>query len=136
MFNLDRARQIASNRCIVFLACALAMSGCGGGSRSGFVNTTISVYLPISTVTILAGGRSTSVPVQIKSTSETALVAVGGLPAGVQVDYAATDTNPSGSLTFSAIASAKLGTYMPIVNVQSANQSTSTTFTLIVKASQ
>jgi hypothetical protein len=74
------------------------------------------------------------VPIQIGSTSETAVVSVGALPGGVQATYAASDTNPSGSLAFTANTSAVPGTYEPIVTVNSANQIASVNLTLIVKS--
>jgi hypothetical protein len=55
------------------------------------------------------------------------------LPTGIQATYAATDTNPSGLLTFMATThAAAVGTYMPIVTVDSAGQTASLTFTLTV----
>jgi hypothetical protein len=73
-----------------------------------------------------------SVPIQIDSTSETATVSLNGLPGGVQGNYAASDTNPSGSLTFTATSTAMTGTYMPIVSVMSAGQTATTQFTLVI----
>ena len=93
----------------------------------------ISVSLPISTVTITRNGNSAIIPIQINSTSETAIVMVGGLPGGVSEKYSSTDTNPSGTLAFMANGSAMTGTFMPIVSVQSAGSTASTGFTLIVK---
>jgi hypothetical protein len=93
----------------------------------------ITVSLPISTVAVTRGGGAVTVPIQIGSTSETALVSVEGLPGGVQATYAASDTNPSGTLSFLANASAVPGTYMPAVVVTSANQTASLGFTLTVK---
>jgi hypothetical protein len=95
----------------------------------------ISVALPIATVVLTQNGAQASIPIQITSTSETALVMVGGLPAGVSETYAASDTNPSGTLTFGANGSAPLGTFMPIVKVMSAGQNAAANFTLIVKMS-
>jgi hypothetical protein len=111
----------------------LALSGCGGGGGN-MTQAPITVYLPISTVVLSQGGAQTNVPIQIGSTSETAVVAVEGLPAGVKATYAASDTNPSGTLTFTANASAVVGTYMPVVAVNSAGQMASKSFTLIVKS--
>lgn len=125
------------NRCVGFVASALFLTGCGGGSAgtgSMFVQMPISVSLPISTIVLSKNGPTVIVPIQIKSTSETALVAVSPLPAGVQEKYSFSDTNPSGTLAFSANSTTPAGTYMPIVTVMSANQSASTSFTLIVKA--
>jgi hypothetical protein len=109
----------------------LVLAGCGGGGGN-LVQQPIRVSLPVSTITVAIGARPLSVPIQIVSTSETAVVTVGGLPAGVLVSYAASDTNPSGSLTFSAGTTAMPGTTMPFVTVNSAGQTTSTSFTLIV----
>ncbi len=81
----------------------------------------------------MPAGSPVIVPIQIDSTSETATVFFSGLPGGVQEMYAATDTNPSGSLTFTATSSAMTGTYMPIVTVSSAGQTATTQITLIVK---
>jgi hypothetical protein len=120
------------------VATTLTLAGCGGGSAgtgSMFTQMPISVSLPVSTIVVSKNGTTVTVPIQIQSTSETALVAVSGLPAGVQEKYSFTDTNPSGTLTFSANATSPTGTYTPIVTVMSANQTASTGFTLIVKAS-
>lgn len=121
------------------LPCALclASAGCGGGngaSNEMLTQNPVTVFLPISTVVVTVGGIQVSVPIQIKSTSETALVSVTGLPAGVQERYAASDTNPSGTMTFTAAGTAPTGTRMPIVTVISAGQTVNTPFTLIVKA--
>jgi hypothetical protein len=94
----------------------------------------ISVFLPISTVVVSQGGSPVIIPIQIESTSETALVSVNGLPAGVQVTYASSDTNPSGTLSFMASTATPPGTYSPTVGVNSAGQMTSTGLTLIVNA--
>lgn len=106
--------------------------GCGG--RAGFTTPApLKVNLPISTVVVMPAGSSVTVPIQIDSTSETALVALNGLPGGVQEKYAASDTNPSGSLTFTATSMATTGTYMPIVTVMSAGQTATAQFTLVVR---
>jgi hypothetical protein len=123
---------------IGFFAFALSLTGCGGGSAANgsmFTQMPISVSLPISTVVVSKNGPTVIIPIQIKSTSETALVAVAPLPAGVQEKYSYSDTNPSGTLAFSANSSSPAGTYTPIVTVMSANQTASTSFTLIIKAS-
>ena len=109
----------------------LFLSACGG--RGGITATRpISVYLPVSTIYVTAGANSVTIPIQIGSTSETALVSAIGLPAGVQMAYAASDTNPSGSLTFSANSAAMTGSYMPTVFVMSAGSTASTGFALVV----
>ena len=108
------------------------VAACGG--HGGLVNPPgISVSLPISTVTITQNGSSVIIPIQINSTSETAIVMVGGLPGGVTEKYSSTDTNPSGTLAFMANGSAMTGMFTPTVNVQSAGSTASTSFTLVVK---
>jgi hypothetical protein len=85
-------------------------------------------------IDLTQGAASVTVPIQIASPSETALVAVSGLPAGIQVKYASTDTNPSGTLTFTANVSAMTGNFMPTVTVMSAGLTASAGFTLVVKS--
>lgn len=92
----------------------------------------ISVSLPVSTIVVPQDGTQVVVPINIVSTSETALVSISGLPAGLQEKYAASDTNPSGSLAFTASTTTPTGTYTPIVTVISAGQTASTNFTLVV----
>lgn len=129
---------LRSFRPVAFLAAAslaLALWGCGGGSGSMMTDTApISVSLVNPTVVVTQGGNPTIVQIIIVSTSETALVAVTGLPGGVQVKYASSDTNPSGTLAFTASSSTSLGTYTPKVTVNSAQQTASTTFMLVVQA--
>jgi hypothetical protein len=92
----------------------------------------ITVSLPISTVVVPRNGIQVIVPINISSTSEFALVTVSGLPAGVEEKYAASDTNPSGSLAFTASTASPVGTYTPRVTVSSAGQTASLNFTLVV----
>jgi hypothetical protein len=108
-----------------------AASGCGGGGGLG-ATASVSVLLAAPTVTVVQGGPPVNAVIQIQSPSETAVVTVTGLPAGVGVRYAASDTNPSGLLIFTAIAQAAKGTSMPIVTVESAGQTAATQFTLVV----
>jgi hypothetical protein len=111
-----------------------ALSGCGG--KAGYPNlaTPVTVSLAVSQVVVSQNGAPTGVVVSIMSTSETALVTVGGLPAGVRMTYAASDTNPSGLLTFTASVASPVGTYMPILTVNSAGQTATLTFSLKVVA--
>ena len=113
------------------MAAILVLAGCGGGSGSPMM-VPISVSLSASTVVVSPGGASTRIQIFIMSTSETALVSFIAMPGGVQVTYAASDTNPSGQLTFMANASATPGTYMPIITVKSAGQTATLKFTLTV----
>jgi hypothetical protein len=112
-----------------------AAIGCGGGGGSGSgtnpVNP-ISVSLSTSTVVVPQDGMPTSVQITINSTSETALVSFNGLPGGVQATYAASDTNPSGPVTFVATTSAPAGSYSASVTANSAGQTASTEFKLVV----
>jgi len=126
-------RQLAATALLKWV-CAVALLGCSGGNHS-FVPNPISVYLPVTTVEVTAGAAFATVPIEINSPSETALVAVTGLPSGIQVTYAASDTNPSGTLTFTANKTAIAGSYMPTITVTSSGQTASTGFTLIVRAS-
>jgi hypothetical protein len=113
---------------------AILAAGCGGGGGSIISQQPVAVSLPISTVVVSQDGMQIIVPINITSTSETALVSFSGLPGGVQVKYSASDTNPSGSLAFTASASATQGTYTPTVIVNSAGQAASTSFTLVITA--
>lgn len=120
--------------CAAALPGAILAGGCGG--RGGLIITQqpIAVSLPISTVVVPQDGMQVIVPINITSTSETALVSVSGLPSGVQVKYSASDTSPSGSLAFTANASAPQGTYVPTVTVKSAGATASSSFTLVITA--
>lgn len=128
--------RLAPALTILILSWAAAGCGGGGGSGSGGSGTNpvnpISVSLSSSTVDVPQDGMSTSVQITINSTSETALVNFTGLPGGVQATYAASDTNPSGPLTFVATKSAVAGTYSSAVTVNSAGQTASANFTLVV----
>lgn len=113
------------------LTCAAAgLCSCGGGSAT--VMNPITVMLVKPTVTVQQGGPPVIVSIVIQSPSETAQVNLTGLPPGVGVTYAASDTNPSGLLTITATAEAPKGTFMPTVSVQSAGKQAATSFTLVV----
>jgi hypothetical protein len=117
----------------LILSWAAIGCGSGGGSGSGtHPGNPISVSLSSSTVVVPQDGMPTSVQITINSTSETALVSFTGLPGGVQAIYAASDTNPSGPLTFVAITSASAGTFSATVIVNSAGETASTQFKLVV----
>lgn len=131
-FDRWRGARRSEILCALWSVLVAASAGCGG--KAGFVTPPgISVALPISTVTLTQSGSAVIIPIQIQSTSETALVMVTQLPGGVAEMYSATDTSPSGTLKFAADTSAMAGTYMPTVSVQSAGSMASTSFTLIVK---
>lgn len=115
----------------------LAFPGCGGGtSPTGTGLIPITARLSVSPVVISQDGKPTGVVLTITSTSETARVNIGGLPAGVQYTYQPTDTNPSGLLTFTASKPTPVGSYMPIITVNSANQTVSLQFSLMVKSTR
>jgi hypothetical protein len=124
--------RIKLGRMCVLGLCAQLAASCGG-SGGMLSHAPITVNLPISTVVVMPGGSPVSVPIQIASTSETALVSVNGLPGGVRISYAASDTNPSGILTFTANATTMTGTSMPTVTVMSAGKTAMTQFTLVVR---
>ena len=115
------------------IVAGLALSyacGCGGGSMGVRTPLAGTVILPL--VTVPRNGSQVILSIFIMSSSETAVVTVSGLPAGVDVKYSSSDTNPSGSLAFTALATTAVGTYTPIVSVNSASQIVTATFTLIV----
>jgi hypothetical protein len=115
-------------------ALVLCAAGCGGGA--GYTTNTppISVMVP-AVVTVSQDGKPVIVQIFIDSPSETALVGFVGLPGGVQEKYSASDTSPSGDLTFTGSDTASPGSYKVTVTVNSAGQTASTNFTLIVSAS-
>jgi len=90
------------------------------------------VSLNSSVITVPQDGTPVRVVLTIRSSSETALVNFVGLPGGVEEMYATTDTNPSGLLTFTARMGAVAGTYMPTIIVNSAGQTASLRFTMVV----
>jgi hypothetical protein len=114
-------------------ACSPVGSALRGGGSSRVTLPPITVNLPVATVTITQNGAPVTIPIQIESTSETALVKVLGLPAGVSETYAASDTNPSGTLTFTATRTASTGRFMPQVSVMSAGQTATAALTLVVQ---
>lgn len=115
----------------VFSVIAAVIGGCSHGA--GFTAPVpISVTLAIGTVTVPRGGTPVVVPLSIISTSETASVNVINLPTDLAEDYSASDTNPSGTLKFTAGKLTPIGSYKPTVMVVSARETAMTTFTLIV----
>jgi hypothetical protein len=128
--NLRSLRDLA-----VLGSAALALAGCGGGGGPVTQGPPISVSLGGANdalVVVPQDGTPVIVKINITSTSETALVSVINLPSGVVESYAASDTNPSGTLKFTASASTPAGTYTPAVNVNSAGQTASANFTLVI----
>jgi hypothetical protein len=123
-------------RIVAVLAAAgplLAAAGCG---RSGGMNLQVPITVSLGVSPVVVSQDGTPVPVQIliDSTSETAIVTLNDMPAGAQAKYAASDTNPSGTLTFTAGSATPTGTYMPTLTVNSAGQTVSTKFTLNITA--
>src|ERR1700721_257267 len=80
------------------------------------------------------GGATGYTQIFIDSPSETALVNFVCLPGGVQEKYSASDTSPSGDLTFTGSDTASPGSYKVLVMVSSAGQTASTGFTMVVSA--
>jgi hypothetical protein len=87
-----------------------------------------------ATVSVSPNGTPVIVQIYIDSPSETALVTFVNLPGGVQVKYSASDTSPSGDLSFTGSDIALPGSYKVIVMAKSAGQTASTSFTLVVTA--
>jgi|SRR4051812_29909563 len=130
-----RVLRISPQLCgIILLIAGVAANGCGGGGGGQVPMAPVTVSLNPSTIVVAPGGTPVHTQLNIQSTSETALVNFTGLPGGVSEMYAASDTNPSGLLTFTAIKSTMAGTYMPTVIVDSAGQTVSTRFTLVVSS--
>lgn len=119
---------------VISVGVFLFNSGCGGGGNIAPQAPPISISLRESTITVSQDGTPVIAQLLINSTSETALVSLSNLPAGIQWKYAATDTNPSGTITFTGSTSAPPGTYMPTVTANSAGQTASAKFTLVVAA--
>jgi hypothetical protein len=119
---------------LLIAATALPICGCGGSAGGGNQNLpSISVMLDESRVVVSQDGMPVIVQIFIDSPSETALVSFTGMPGGIQVNYHASDTSPSGTLTFTGSTNAPLGTFMPKVTAMSAGQVAMTTFTLVVE---
>jgi hypothetical protein len=127
-------KQILQSSLVMVLIAAVTLvaSGCGGGSGSGNPPA-ISVMLDQSSIVVSQDGKPVIVQLFIDSPSETALVSFTGMPGGVEVSYQASDTSPSGTLTFIGSKNAPLGTYTPKVTAQSAGATATTTFTLVVQ---
>jgi hypothetical protein len=108
-----------------------ALTGCGGGSYTPpAINLSVSVNN--ATVTVPANGTLVKVPVTIVAPTETATFTIAALPAGVSYSYKESESNPSGLLTLSAIASTAPGTYMPTITVGSSGQTASVVFKLVI----
>ena len=69
-------------------------------------------------------------PIDIISTSETALLAVSCLPSGLQEKYAASDTTLRIARVYASTAT-PAGTSTPAMTVNSVGQTASTNFTLV-----
>lgn len=126
MLHILRSRIITAG--FVF-----ALTGCGGGSNTA-PPINLSVSVDNTTVTVPANGTLVNVPVTIVAPTETATFTIAGLPAGVSYSYKESESNPSGLLTLSAIASTAPGTYMPTITVGSSGQTASVVFKLVITA--
>jgi len=112
---------------------AALTTACGCGGKAMFeAPPAISVSLPNPNVVVSQDGMQVTVPIQIDSTSETAIVMVTELPAGIQATYKASDTSPSGDLFLTGSTAAMVGTYMPTILVNSAGAMAKTQFHLMV----
>lgn len=92
----------------------------------------ITVSLPLSSVVVPQDGTQVIVPIDSPQPASPHWLQSAGLPSDLQEKYAASDTNPSGSLVFTASTATPAGTYAPTVTVKSAGQTASTNFTLVV----
>ncbi len=112
----------------------LTVTGCGSNGTGSSVSTQvpIAVNLPTGPFVVPQDGDPLQIQIGIVSSSETALVSFTNLPAGIQTAYKASDTNPSGSITFTASSAAPPGAYTPTVVVSSAGQTVSADFNLVV----
>lgn len=130
------ARRLSIPAGSILLTLGFTLCACGGGNRTFGPGTPqpISAHLSSTTVVVAQDGTPTYVQILINSTSETAVVNFNVMPAGVQATYRASDTNPSGLLAFMVTSKVTAGTYMPIITVNSAQQTTMVGFTLIVPA--
>jgi len=114
------------------MAAVMTVAGGCGGKAMFEAPPAISVSLPNPNVVVSQDGMQVTVPIQIDSSSETALVMVTQLPGGIQVSYKASDTSPSGDLFFTGTTTAMVGTYMPLISVSSAGAMATTQFQLMV----
>ncbi len=110
----------------------ILVAGCGSSSGSNSTPVPITVTLQPSPILLPQDGSIVQAQITVTSTSETAQVSFVNLPAGVQETYSASDTNPSGAIKFTASNVAMAGTYTPTLTVNSAGQTKSTSFTLII----
>jgi hypothetical protein len=120
--------------CVLGTLCAALLAG--GCSRAGETEPAgppISVTLDLMKVTLSQDGAPVIDQIFINSPSETAMVSFTGLPAGVSVKYAASDTSPSVSLTFMASNFTPVGSYSAQVTAMSAARTASAEFTLVVE---
>jgi len=110
----------------------LLAAGCGSSKTGSTLGNPITVTMQSTPVVLPQDGSTVQAQITIVSTSETALVSFSNLPALVQETYSATDTNPSGLITFTASSATPTGTYTPTVTVTSAGQNATTKFTLVI----
>ena len=109
-------------------------SGCGAVTGSLMqTGPPVSVMLGLSKLTLEQGGAAVTENIYIQSTSETAQVSFLGLPGGVQAKYEASDTSPSGTLTFTAAGYTAEGSYPVKVTALTAGETASANFTLVVE---
>ena len=119
--------------CAAVLGCVFVAAGCGGSSTYTTPPVVLSVSLSNNTITVQQG-KIVITSVIIVAPTETATFAIVGLPAGVIQSYKESESNPSGLLTLTTIASTPVGTYNPTITVGSSGQTASLVFKLIVTA--
>lgn len=112
---------------------AIPMCGCGDAGPNMLNGPPVTVMLGLQKITVSPDGEPVSELIFIASPSETAVVSFTGLPNGVSVKYAASDTSPSGTLTFMASSYSPAGSYTMKVTAMTAGQTASTTCTLVVE---
>lgn len=116
------------------LACLIPLGGCGSATGSKMLSgPPVSVMLALPTLTLEPGGATVTENIYIASPSETAQVSFVGLPGGVAVKYAASDTSPSGTLRFTAASYTTEGSYKVKVTALTAGETASASFTLAVE---
>jgi hypothetical protein len=117
---------------LCFLAIAMILAGCGGGTGSTTTPPpTLTATLGSGNIVVPQDGTPATLTVTIGGPSGPGAVSVTNLPGGVTAQFAAQNGGPSGTLTFTGSTSAAAGSYSPSVAVSLAGQSASANFTLV-----
>jgi hypothetical protein len=75
-----------------------------------------------------------STTIVIVAPTEAVQLQINSLPSGVTATYAATDTNPSGTIRLMATDTAALGTFMPSIMIATSGSTASQSFVLEIDA--